>query len=275
MSKIRLPLINAISQDVAESRIDKSILAKWDRNIVAAEDNADTITIYDAIGQDFFGGGFTAKRMAAALRSIGANKDVVVSINSPGGDVFEGITIYNLLAEHKGKVTVQIPGMAASAASIIAMAGDEINISKAGFLMIHNAWSYAMGNKQELMKTADVLGQIDVAMADVYASRSGMDKKAITKMMDAETWLGGQEAVDKGLADGTIDTKKSDNTKDNKQDQALARRSIENALAKAGFTRKEREDAFKNAFGVCDTTESVLRDAEEKALKSLLNTIAV
>ena len=274
MSKIRLPLINAINHS-AESRIDKDILARWDRTIMAAQDNADTITIYDAIGQDFFGGGFTAKRMSAALRSIGANKDVVVSINSPGGDVFEGITIYNLLAEHKGNVTVNIPGMAASAASIIAMAGDSINISKAGFLMIHNAWAVAMGNQQELMKTADMLGKIDSAMCEVYSSRSGMDKKTICKMMDAETWLSGQEAVDNGLADGTIDTKCCDPMKDNKQEQALARRSIENALAKAGFTRKEREDAFKNAFGVCDTTDSVQRDAEEKALKALLKTTAV
>ncbi|MBN0106041.1 Clp protease ClpP, partial [Pseudomonas aeruginosa] len=93
---------------------------------------------YEPIGYDWWTGeGVTAKRIAGALRAIGGDVDVTVNINSPGGDVFEGLAIYNLLREHKGKVTVRVLGLAASAASFIAMAADEVKIARAGFLMIH------------------------------------------------------------------------------------------------------------------------------------------
>jgi ATP-dependent protease ClpP protease subunit len=103
------------------------VLSNWaEHPMAAASEDANSISILDVIGEDWWtGGGFTAKRASAALRSIGAS-DVVVNINSPGGDMFEGIAIYNLLAAHPAKVTVNVLGIAASAASIIAMAGDEI-----------------------------------------------------------------------------------------------------------------------------------------------------
>ena len=118
------------------------VLAKWAEHSFAAAPGADadaTISIFDVIGEDgWTGGGVTAKRISAALRSIG-NRDVIVRINSPGGDMFEGIAIYNLLRTHPAKVTVEVLGWAASAASIIAMAGDVIRMGLGSFMMVHNA----------------------------------------------------------------------------------------------------------------------------------------
>src|SRR6185436_2438068 len=133
-------------------------LERWAPDLMAAAASEEsTISVLDPIGVDpWTGEGVTAKRIAAALRSIGADKDVVVNINSPGGDLFEGMAIYNLLREHQGKVTVKVLGVAASAASIVAMAGDEIQIARAGFLMIHNTWVIAMGNRNDLREIADM-----------------------------------------------------------------------------------------------------------------------
>lgn len=105
------------------------------------------------------GRGVTAKRISAALRAIG-NNDVVVNINSPGGDMFEGLAIYNLLRSHSGKVTVNILGIAASAASIIAMAGDEVQMGRGAFLMIHNCWAVGVGNRHDFAKLANDLAPL-------------------------------------------------------------------------------------------------------------------
>lgn len=124
-------------------------MERWNADIqAAAEDDKNTISILDAIGFDPWSGeGVTAKRISAALRSM-AGADVTVNVNSPGGDMFEGLAIYNILREYKGHVTIKVLGLAASAASIIAMAGDEIQVARSGFLMVHNGWTIAAGNRQ-------------------------------------------------------------------------------------------------------------------------------
>ncbi|MBH7792416.1 Clp protease ClpP, partial [Clostridioides difficile] len=178
---------SGVQCDLAPKALDA-----WRPELRAASgDNPDsTITIYEPIGYDWWTGeGVTAKRIAGALRAIGSDVDVTVNINSPGGDVFEGLAIYNLLREHKGKVTVNIIGLAASAASFIAMAGDEIRIGRAAFLMIHNAWLIAMGNRNDLREIADWLEPFDMTLADIYAQRTGIDIDDIVKQMDAETWI--------------------------------------------------------------------------------------
>jgi ATP-dependent protease ClpP protease subunit len=137
-------------------------LAAWaDLPLAAtgAEDPA-TISIFDQIGQDFWSGeGVTAKRIGAALRSVGPNP-VTVAINSPGGDMFEGIAIYNMLAAHPADVTVKVLGIAASAASIIAMAGDTILMGDGAQLMIHNSWGVVVGNQHDLADAATVLTEL-------------------------------------------------------------------------------------------------------------------
>lgn len=138
MSLMKLPQINNlnIQEHSCDFDMRPDALNRWDSSVRAKSDSDNVITIYDQIGDGIFYEGVTAKRIAAALRSIG-EKDVVVNINSPGGNYFEGVSIYNLLAQHKGKVTVQVVGLAASAASVIAMAGDEILMGDGAFMMIH------------------------------------------------------------------------------------------------------------------------------------------
>ncbi len=133
MTKRALPAANAATRPGLRSEISVTALSKWNPDVrsASADDESDnTISILDQIGEDWWtGGGVTAKRVGAALRQIG-KKDVVVTINSPGGDYFEGLAIYNQLREHPAKVTVKILGIAASAASVIAMAGDEVQIAR-------------------------------------------------------------------------------------------------------------------------------------------------
>lgn len=196
-----------------------------------------SIGIYDAIGYDYWTGeGVTARRVAAALRSMGAGP-VTVNVNSPGGDVFEGLAIYNLLREHQGEVTVKVLGLAASAASFIAMAGDKVQIARAGFLMIHNAWVIAAGNRNDMRETADWLEPFDAAMADIYAARTGVDAKTVAKLMDAESWIGGAAAVEQGFADELL---ASDQVgKGESKAQANAARRVEAALRASGLPKNE------------------------------------
>ena len=198
-----------------------------------------TISMYDLIGEDMWsGGGVTVNRVDAALRRIG-NSAVEVHINSPGGDMFEGIAIYNRLVEHSAKVTVKVLGLAASAASIIAMAGDEVLIGPASFLMIHNCWVVAVGDKNDMQATATFLEPFDQAMAGVYAARTGLPASDIGALLDAETWLNGQQAVAKGFADGLLnaDDMQEDETQTADATASNAVRQAEIALCRSGSTR--------------------------------------
>lgn len=179
-------------------------LERWNRSIRAASDNEHSISIYDAIGYaPWSGEGVTTKRISAALRSLNG-ADVTVNINSPGGDMFEGLAIYNLLREYSGKVSVKVLGLAASAASIIAMAGDEIRIARSGFLNIHNCWVVALGNRHDLQAMIATLEPFDLAMAEIYATRTGSELAAMQQLMDADTWLNGSAAVEHGFADDLL-----------------------------------------------------------------------
>lgn len=179
-------------------------LERWNRTIRAASDDEYSISIYDAIGYDpCCGEGVTTKNISAALRSM-KGADVTVNINSPGGDMFEGLAIYNLLREYSGKVSVNVLGLAASAASIIAMAGDEIRIARSGFLNIHNCWVVALGNRQDLQAIIATLEPFDLVMAEIYATRTGSERAAMQKLMDADTWLNGSSAVEQGFANDLL-----------------------------------------------------------------------
>lgn len=221
------------------------VLAKWAEVPLAAADEAEnTITMFEVIGEDWWtGGGVTAKRVSAALRSIGS-KDVTVKINSPGGDMFEGIAIYNLLRSHQAKVTIEVLGWAASAASIIAMAADEIRMGLGTFMMVHNAWGVVVGNRHDMREAATLFDGFDGAIADIYEARTGMKRKDIEKLMDAETFMGPSEAVDKGFADAIDDGISAPSSTDAKNmDRGLmARRQTEAALARAGFSRDKRSE---------------------------------
>jgi ATP-dependent Clp protease protease subunit len=168
-----------------------------------------------------------------------------VNINSPGGDLFEGIAIYNLLRDHAGKVTTRVVGLAASSASVIAMAGDNIQIARAGFEMIHNVWVFTMGNRNDLRAAADQLEPFDDALADVYASRSGMDKAKVAKLMDKETWFSGAQAIESGFADELHAADQIEETEGGDDAPAAALRRADLALAKSGMPRSERRALLK------------------------------
>ena len=226
----------------APCEIKPLALKRWNPGIRAASEEEHSISIYDAIGQDPWSGeGVTTKRIAAALRSVNG-ADVTVNINSPGGDMFEGLAIYNLLRDYSGKVTVKVLGLAASAASIIAMAGDEIRIARAGFLNIHNCWVVALGNRQDLLEVASRLEPFDQAMAEIYASRTQSQLSAMQQLMDADTWLNGSAAVEQGFCDDLL---KSDEVVPGAQRaELLARRCLSN-LRSSQF---EPEDALARAL---------------------------
>lgn len=260
-----LPAAKVSARPGLRSELAPSALDRWNADVrAAAKDDAEnTISVLDPIGADWFGEGVTAKRVAGALRAIG-NKDVVVTINSPGGDYFEGLAIYNLLREHPAKVTARVVGIAASAASVIAMAADEVQIARAGFLMIHNTWVMAAGDRHAMRDVADWLEPFDLAAVDIYAARSGIEAKEIGRMLDRETWIGGADAVEKGFADSLLAADEIDSSTKNSSDTRPqnAIRKIEHYLAKAGVSRKERTDLVMAVKGSQrDAAATGLRDA--------------
>lgn len=253
------------------------VLAQWAKKPLAAsgEEN-NVVTIYDVIGEDWWsGGGFTAKRMSAALRSIGVKTDVVVNVHSPGGDMFEGIAIYNMLRAHQAKVTVNVMGWAASAASIIAMAGDEIRMGLGTFMMVHNAWGGVVGNRHDMREAATLFDGFDSAIADIYEARTDMARAEIVKLMDAETFMGPTDAVKNGFADVVADDIQAPDGDAKNMDRGLmARRQTEAALARAGFSRSDRSEMIAAMMGGRDAPHAE-RDAGDlvAALGRLVSSI--
>lgn len=146
-----------------------------------------------------------------ALKSLGDVKSINLHINSPGGSVFEGIAIYNMLKQNSARINVYIDGLAASIASVIAMSGDAIFMPSNSMMMVHNPWVMAIGNASELRKKADDLDQITKSSVQTYLAKAGdkLDEKTLTQLMDDETWLTAQEAVDYGLADEVMEPNKA------------------------------------------------------------------
>jgi ATP-dependent protease ClpP protease subunit len=274
MSLRQLPNIQALQIDGLTWEAPVSALAKWPAEIRAADAEGESIiNIYGVIGADFWGDGITAASVAATLRQIG-NKPVTVSINSPGGDMFEGIAIYNLLRQHPAEVTVKIVGYAASAASVIAMAGDTVLIARSGFLMIHNAWVCACGDRHYFTEIAAMLEPFDAAMADVYASRSGQDKDAIAALMDAETWIGGVAAIEQGFADDYLPADQVTEQQEEAAAQSAARR-LDLVLAKAGLPRSERRSLMKDFRGTPGAAAAAMPGAGDLVadLRSVIATL--
>ena len=130
--------------------------------------------------------------------------DITVWINSPGGDCNAAAQIYNMLRDYKGHVTVKIDGIAASAASVVAMAGDETLIAPTGMLMIHNPSTVAFGNKEAMQKAIELLDEVKESIINAYEEKSGLSRSKIARMMDEETWLNAKKAQSLGLVDGIL-----------------------------------------------------------------------
>ncbi len=260
------------------------VFDKWSEDaagIRALERGDNVITMFEVIGEDWWtGGGVTAKKVASQLRAIAG--PVAVQINSPGGDMFEGIAIYNVLREHPHDVTVKVMGMAASAASIIAMAGDAVEIGAASFLMIHNCWVLAMGNRHDMRETAEFLEPFDAAMVDVYSARSGQKAEDIARWMDAETFMSGSQAIERGFADALLGADKiTTDDKAKAEDRRVNElRAMELQLVSAGLTRTQARDRINKIKGTpgaacdADTTPGAGDPELTGALASLLKSIS-
>lgn len=159
------------------------------------------LMIYEDIGENWWdGSGVTAKSVKEQIDQAGIYSKILVRINSPGGDAFEGMAIHNLLRSQGKPVEVCVDGIAASAASIIAMCGDVITMGRNAMMMIHDAWTICMGNSEDMTKTADTLDKIDGSIAQTYVDRTKKPLAEIQSLMDAETWMSAQECVDQGFA---------------------------------------------------------------------------
>lgn len=236
----------------AEWDAPSSAFDKWNPVKAANSDDKNTINILDQIGEDWFGEGMTAKIVNGVLRRADG-EDITVNINSPGGDFFEGVTIYNMLREYDGSVNVKVLGVAASAASIVAMAADDLKIAKSGFLMIHNSWGLVIGNQNDMREAADTFSVFDSAMANVYADRSGHSVEDISALMAKDTWMTGETAVDDGFADGFL---ASDEVVEDKKKAQSSKHKLNTALAKIGMPRSERREIFKDLTSTHNAAEA-------------------
>lgn len=166
------------------------------RNLQAGEAE---IFIYDVVGESWFGG-VTAQDFVRELRALQANK-ILLRINSPGGDIMDGIAIRNAVAEHPANVETHVDGLAASTASWIALAGDSVVMSPNAMMMIHEPWDIVVGDPATMRKTADVLDKFGEDIASMYAQKAGGKPADWRQKMRDETWFSDQEAVAAGLAD--------------------------------------------------------------------------
>ena len=164
-----------------------------------------TILLYGDVGDPWcWGDGFTVADVAGALAEHGPG-DITVRVNSGGGIAFDGIAIYSLLLAHAGKVTVVVDGIAASAASLIVMAGDVREIRDGAMMMIHDAAGVTFGTSADHQRSATVLDKLSDQYAGIYAKRAGIDQAAARDLMKAETWFDAAEAVAKGLCTGKVE----------------------------------------------------------------------
>lgn len=203
----------------------------------------DTGKFYDWIGWDAVYPGKVSNLLDGA-------DEVEVNINSNGGDVFAASEIYTLLSQHSGMVTVNIQGLAASAASVIAMAGDVVHISPTAQIMIHKAWTIADGNADDMAHTSEFLDGIDDSIMNAYVAKTGLDKSELSNMMAKEMWLTANQAVDYGFADDVMDFG----------------RSKEPVLNSIGYPQVSRAvvDRWKKAMASAEAYEKQKKTAENR-----------
>ncbi|MGI9276683.1 MAG: head maturation protease, ClpP-related [Endozoicomonas sp.] len=234
------------------------------------------LLINDVIGD---WAGLSARELVTNLKDIDAN-EITVRINSPGGSVFDGIAIYNALRYHNAHIHVRIEGMAASIASVIAMAGDTVHMAENALLMIHNPFGWVGGDAEELRKMADMLNKTTEVIAQTYCSRCEMDQEAILKMMDEETWFTATEAEGHGLIDaidgpvkmaasfdltGFVNPPEVENPNPDPEDKGVHALTIMQLCNKAGYPEMA-EQFMRRQLGLEDVKA---RLTECEAIKSL------
>lgn len=222
---------------------------------LSAADNSDEaeVFIYGDIGG--WWGGVSAEDFAKDIVALDV-KTLNVRLNSPGGLVFEGVAIYNALARHKANVVIHVEGLAASIASIIAMAGDEVRIAEGSRFMIHDPWSMVMGAASDLRAEADILDGLKSDLIDIYAARTEQSRDDLSKWMGDETWLSARDAVDKGFADEMTPAKKK------KKENAHAQSAMFAYFRHAPADAEGCLDLEDNTIQTVREFESFLREVE-------------
>lgn len=170
----------------------------------------------------------TPKQFKSELMS--GSGDITLWINSPGGDVFAASQIYNMLMDYKGDVTVKIDGLAASAASVIAMSGTKVLMSPVSEIMVHNPMTIAIGNAEEMSKAIDMLSEIKKSIINAYELKTNLPRDEISKMMDSETWMNARKAVELGFADEIMYTEKDQNSEKISNSYIFSRMAVTNKL---------------------------------------------
>lgn len=187
---------------------------------------------------------------------------VTVWINSPGGDCFAASQIYTMLREYAGKVTVKIDGIAASAASVIAMAGDEVLMAPTALMMIHNPATAAFGDTAEMQKAIEMLEEVKESIINAYELKTGMQRAKISRLMDAETWMNARKAQELGFADGIIEAR---TPKDTSESYAFEARTTEmRAVAKLTERIKEKQSKEPEQARPGKSIEQLLDELKNK-----------
>ncbi|EOB2967852.1 TPA: Clp protease ClpP [Listeria innocua] len=197
----------------------------WTKN---NETDKRTLHLYGAIAEESW---FDDEVTPSAFREelVQGKGDIEVWINSPGGDCIAAAQIYNMLMEYPGDVTVKIDGIAASAASVIAMAGTEIQMSPTSLMMIHNPFTVAIGDSEEMKKTVYMLDEVKESIINAYEIKTSLSRNKLSELMDAETWLNAHKAIELGFADAIMFA----NGKDENQPEnsfVFSRRAVTNSL---------------------------------------------
>jgi ATP-dependent Clp protease, protease subunit len=187
---------------ITKQRKERTRMNKFWQFKITEEGKKGELYIYGPISsQTWWGDEISPKNFKNDLDLLGDISELTVYINSDGGDVFAGQAIHSMLKRHQAKVTCYIDGLAASIASIIAMAGDVVHMPTNAMIMIHNPWTYAAGNAEEFRKMAETLDKIRESSVAVYQEKTGLSEKKIIEMMDAETWMSAKDAKKLGFAD--------------------------------------------------------------------------
>lgn len=235
------------------------------------KNNTHILTLNGVVASDEFDNTISYKFIENSLKDT--DKDIVIKLSSAGGDVFEGINIYNYLKSLKNNITIEITSIAASAASLISMAADTIVMHTGANMMIHEASTLAFGNKSDIQKTLNALESVDTSIVDIYHERTGIDKAELSRMMANETWLTADEAVSNKFADKKRSNKEVSNMDKNQlvaslqQQQHLLAQMIEN-VSEGDDAQPQQNEPTSN-----DTVDERVATVENdiKSIKSRLD----
>lgn len=202
----------------------------------------ETRTLYlsgEISDETWFGDEVTPKMFKDEL--MAGSGDITLWINSPGGDVFAAAQIYNMLMDYPGRVTVKIDGLAASAASVIAMAGSQVEMSPVAMMMIHNPITVAIGDSKEMQKAIDMLAEVKESIVNAYEIKTGLSRNKISRLMDAESWFNAKKAVEMGFADSILYTQEKPEGNLDVGAMLFSRAAVTNSLLTKLSIKKTKE----------------------------------